>query len=157
MLLGKFVPDCGRSNLRGSKFKIFPEGDGDMPPDPPSSHTCYYHPATILFPPQLKSLYETLRMNCLWTTSPWKITVLNVVQSHPLHVYNNKVMIEELLSTYNKACRVSNEASQLVVSCRCTSLATFGNWTWKPIVWSPCIIWHWITVYMWLFYQQNRC
>ena len=43
-----------------------------MPPAPPlpSRHahlyvrecafTCYYHPATILFPPQLKILYETL-------------------------------------------------------------------------------------------------
>ena len=42
-----------------------------MPPDPPSRHThisvceraftCYYHPATILFPlSQLKILYETL-------------------------------------------------------------------------------------------------
>ena len=45
------------------------------------------------------------------------------MQSHPLHVYNNKVMIEELLSTYNKACRVSNEASQLVVSCRHTHIS----------------------------------
>ena len=35
----------------------FSRGGGDMPTDPPSSHTrfaCYYHPATILFPPQLK-------------------------------------------------------------------------------------------------------
>ena len=50
-----------------SKIKIFL---GGMPPDPPSRHaylcvrerafTCYYHPATILFPPQLKILYETL-------------------------------------------------------------------------------------------------
>ena len=30
-----FVPDCVRSNLRGSKFKIFL---GGMPPDPPSRH-----------------------------------------------------------------------------------------------------------------------
>ena len=31
-----------------------------MPPDPPSRYARYYHPATILFPPQLKILYETL-------------------------------------------------------------------------------------------------
>ena len=43
---------------------------GGLPPDPPSRHahlcvrerafTRYYHPATILFPPRLKILYETL-------------------------------------------------------------------------------------------------
>ena len=36
-LFGKFVPDCIRSNLRGSKFKSFL---GVMSPDPPSSHAC---------------------------------------------------------------------------------------------------------------------
>ena len=35
-------------------------GRGSMPPDPPSRYARYYHPATILFPPQLKILYETL-------------------------------------------------------------------------------------------------
>ena len=44
------VPDCVRSNLRGG--------------------SCYYHRATILFPPQLKILHETLgltsgRVGCL--------------------------------------------------------------------------------------------
>ena len=49
---------CPRSNLRGSKFKIFP-GRRDMPPDPPSTTHAYarcYHPV----PPELKILYETL-------------------------------------------------------------------------------------------------
>ena len=36
------------------------EGGGEMPSHPPSSHARYYYPATILFPPQLKILYETL-------------------------------------------------------------------------------------------------
>ena len=52
---GYFVPDCARSNLRGSKFNIFL---GEHAPDPTSRHTrlgvpftCYYHPATILSPP----------------------------------------------------------------------------------------------------------
>ena len=58
------VPDSIRSNLRGSKFKIFLGGwggGGGMPSDPPSRHTRYYHPATVLsYPPQLKILYETL-------------------------------------------------------------------------------------------------
>ena len=47
----KFVPDCIRSNLRGSKFKM---GGRSMPPDLPSRLTrvsmCERHPATILFP-----------------------------------------------------------------------------------------------------------
>ena len=69
MLFGKFVPDCIRSNLRGSKFKIF-LGGGGMPPDPPSSHTLLrvregaftrcYHPVSPPPPPQLKILYETI-------------------------------------------------------------------------------------------------
>ena len=52
---GYFVPNCARSNLRGSKFNIFL---GEHAPDPTSRHTrlgvpftCYYHPATILSPP----------------------------------------------------------------------------------------------------------
>ena len=64
MLFGKFVPDCIRSDLRRSKFKIFL--GGGMPPDPPSSHACLhmllsscYHPVSP--PPQLKILYETLK------------------------------------------------------------------------------------------------
>ena len=61
MLFGKFVPDCVRSNLRGSKFSWGGGGggggEGGMSPDPPSRHACesvrghafarYYHPATI--------------------------------------------------------------------------------------------------------------
>ena len=35
VLKNNLVPDCFRSNLRGSKFKIFL---GSMPPDPPSRH-----------------------------------------------------------------------------------------------------------------------
>ena len=59
LLNNNLVPDCIRSNLRGSKFLGW--GGGNMPPDPSSRHpsfcvhecafTCYYHPATILFPP----------------------------------------------------------------------------------------------------------
>ena len=59
MLLGQFVPNCVRSNLRGSKFKIYL---GGMPP-PPSRHACLhtllsscYHP----IPPPPPHLYETL-------------------------------------------------------------------------------------------------
>ena len=58
MLFGKFVPDCVRSNLRGSKFKIF---FGGACPQTPlvgmhayarvNMLSRYYHPATILFPP----------------------------------------------------------------------------------------------------------
>ena len=57
VLYSNIVPDCVRSNLRASKFKIFlwkgwegggGGGSGGIPPDP----------ATIL--PQLKILYETL-------------------------------------------------------------------------------------------------
>ena len=69
VLNNNLVPDCIRSHLRGSKFKIF------LGRHAPSTHTSlrvrerafahYYHPATILFPPppppsQLKILYETL-------------------------------------------------------------------------------------------------
>ena len=62
VLNNNLVLDCVRSNLRGSKFKIFL---GGKPPDPPGRHTClhvherafthYYHPATILFPPSPNS------------------------------------------------------------------------------------------------------
>ena len=57
------VPDCIRSYLRESKFKIF--GGGGTPPDSPSRHThlCACFRALLLscFPtPQLKILYETL-------------------------------------------------------------------------------------------------
>ena len=46
-----------------------------MPPDPSSRHahlrvrelTCYYHPVTILLPPQLQILYETLSGTLLKT------------------------------------------------------------------------------------------
>ena len=58
VLNNNLVPDCVRSNLRGSKFKIFL---GELPPDPPSRHTrlhvreCafahHYHSATTMFPP----------------------------------------------------------------------------------------------------------
>ena len=58
---GYFVPDCTRSNLRGSKFNIFL---GEHAPDPTSRHTrlgvpftCYYHPATILSPPPPNSKF----------------------------------------------------------------------------------------------------
>ena len=57
-MFGKFVPDSIRSNLRGSKFKIFV---GWACPQAPLvgmyafAHECafarYFHPATILFPP----------------------------------------------------------------------------------------------------------
>ena len=50
-----------------------------MPPDPPSRHTFlhvrerafarYYHPATMLFPPQLKILYATLILPSSQVTS----------------------------------------------------------------------------------------
>ena len=56
VLNNTLVPDCVRSNLRGSKFRR-----GGMPPDAPSRHSSlhvhehafahYYHPAKILFPP----------------------------------------------------------------------------------------------------------
>ena len=72
-LNNNFVPDCIRSNLRGSKIQNFSgRGGGGMLPDPPSRHThihvceCdfahYHHHATTPFPPtpQLKILYETL-------------------------------------------------------------------------------------------------
>ena len=64
---GKFVPDCVTSNLRGSKFKNFPWGGGGVPQDPHSMHThisvhehaCYYHLATVLFPPNSKSYMKS--------------------------------------------------------------------------------------------------
>ena len=39
VLSNNLIPDYVRSNLRGSKFKIF-LGGGDMSPDPLSRHTC---------------------------------------------------------------------------------------------------------------------
>ena len=49
MVFEKFVPDCVRSNLRGSKFKNFP---GGTCPQTPLVGTCVSdHPATILFLP----------------------------------------------------------------------------------------------------------
>ena len=69
-LNNNLVPDYVRSNLN-SNFVLGEGGGGGggggggMPPDPPSRHTClrvcegafarYYHPATILFPPNSKS------------------------------------------------------------------------------------------------------
>ena len=61
VLFGKFVPDCVWSNLRGSKFKIFPERGGICPQTPlVATHVSQllsscYHPATILFPPSPNS------------------------------------------------------------------------------------------------------
>ena len=73
MLFGKFVPDCVRSYLRGSKFKVFL---GGACPQTPIVGTHTYacvsvlsHTTIILLPscsppppppPQLKILYETL-------------------------------------------------------------------------------------------------
>ena len=61
MLFGNFVPDCIRSNLRGSKLKIFLQG---ILPDPSSRHARLLYATIILlpscFPPHLKILYETL-------------------------------------------------------------------------------------------------
>ena len=57
MLFEKFVPDCVRSNLGGSKFKI-PRGGGKCPHTPlvaTHAYARYYHPATIVFPPNSKS------------------------------------------------------------------------------------------------------
>ena len=65
VLNNNLVPDFVRSNLRGSKFKIFLGGVG-MPPDSPSRHTCISHATMILLPscsqpppPQIKILLET--------------------------------------------------------------------------------------------------
>ena len=55
VLNSNLVPNCIRSNLRGSKFKIFLGGGGGG-----GGGEGYYHPATILSPPQFKILYETL-------------------------------------------------------------------------------------------------
>ena len=69
MLVGEFVPDCVRSNLRGSKFTIFL---GGVCPQTPligtHTYTCVSvlpHVTIILlyhcvFPLQLKILYENL-------------------------------------------------------------------------------------------------
>ena len=56
LLNNSLVPDCVRSNLRWSKFKI---SWGSMPPDPPSRHTllssCYHHvPSPPPIPPTLR-------------------------------------------------------------------------------------------------------
>ena len=67
MLFGKFVPGCIRSNLRGSKFKIFWGGGGEG--YAPSTHTCLrmllsscYHPVS---PPNSKSCMK-----------PWTLLLL---------------------------------------------------------------------------------
>ena len=75
---GKFVPDCVRSNLRGSKFKIFL---GGMPPDP---HThmrallsSYYH--HVPPPTQKKKTLKILRLiarPCSTHTSCYTVTRL---------------------------------------------------------------------------------
>ena len=68
MLFEKFVPDCIRSNLRGSKFKIFL---GGACPQTSLVGTHAYLRVSVLsdttiillpscFSPQLKILYETL-------------------------------------------------------------------------------------------------
>ena len=69
ILFGKFVPDCVRSYLRGSKFKIF-LGGGGCPQTPlvgMHTYACVSvpsHTTIILLPscflPQFKILYETL-------------------------------------------------------------------------------------------------
>ena len=63
MLFGKFVPDCVRSNLRGSKFKIF-LGGPQTPLVATHAYARYHHPGTIdlVSFPQLKIVYETLRI-----------------------------------------------------------------------------------------------
>ena len=67
VLNNNLVPDCGRSNLRESKFSWGRGGGGHVPSRNARLRMCEhafarsYHPATILFPPQRKTLYETLR------------------------------------------------------------------------------------------------
>ena len=78
VLNNNLVPDCVRSNLRGPKIQFFSGGGGEggggggggMPPDPlvgAHAYACVSmlsHSTTILFPPQLKILYETLYTVC---------------------------------------------------------------------------------------------
>ena len=82
VLNNNLVPDCIRSNLRGSKFNRTPlVGTHGY-----TVHVCdrafarYYHPATILFlpPPQLKILYETLILlpSSLFVYSPLSVALL---------------------------------------------------------------------------------
>ena len=64
VLNNNLVPDCVRSNLRGSKFKTFPGGACPQTPlvGTQAFHTllspCYH----AVPPPHLKILYETLPM-----------------------------------------------------------------------------------------------
>jgi len=56
VLNNNLVPDYVRSNLRGSKFKFYVH---------------YYHPATTMFPPQLKILYETQGLIVNYVRGNW--------------------------------------------------------------------------------------
>ena len=67
VLDNNLVPDCVRSNLRGSKFL------GGLAPSPPRRHACLHrHTTIILLPscsppplPQLKILYVNLTLEGL--------------------------------------------------------------------------------------------
>ena len=72
MLFGKFVPDCVRNNLRGSKLKIF-LGGGACPRTLLVGTHAYVHVSMLSYttiillpsyfpPPQLKILDETLTL-----------------------------------------------------------------------------------------------
>ena len=87
-----FVPDCIRSNLRGSKFGK--KGGGDMPPDPlvaMHAYAHYYSPATILLP-QLKIQYETLRSLASIMQEPNEKLSLWVSVTHQVKLKGRQVM-----------------------------------------------------------------
>ena len=107
VLFGNFVPDCVRSDLRGSKFKIFTGGGGDMPQTPLVTTHAYacYHP--VFFPTQ----------NPVWNPGDQNICTLHTFGSFCVSV----------VWCFNK---VSNRAS--IDACLYQSVCVF---TWDVSVW----------------------
>ena len=81
VLNNSLVPDCVRSNLRGSKIQNFSRGACPQTPLV-GTHTyaCYYHPATILFPPNSKSCMKPC--SPLMISRSYQLTALTLACSN---------------------------------------------------------------------------
>ena len=87
VLNNNLVPDCVRSNLRGSKFRR-----GGMSPDAPSRHSSWhvhehafahnYHPDTILFPPPNSKSCMKPRSKCYMYSFSFLLSMLLLTIFH---------------------------------------------------------------------------
>ena len=103
MLFGKFVLDCVKSNLRGSKFKIFL---GCMPPDPlVHTHTSPGMSVIMLvlvtFIVSCSTVLKIIKYNAVqhykWTSMIgtniyWKMRQGKVIDKHAWYIYHASVV-----------------------------------------------------------------